>query len=211
MTLKQSLSFFRHNFQDKMRVSYVKRRYKARIHHDISILCSNCLGAVVSHDFGLRFNSPTVNLWMSPADFTKFVGNLDYYLSKKVKEIIPSPKPYPCGCIEDITIYFLHYKSFEEAEKKWEERKKRIDPENIFVIMVEKDGCTYENLKQFDQLTYKKKVVFTHKNYPEIQSAYCIKGFEKKQDVSNILAYRGRWLPIKYYDQFNFAKWFMEL
>lgn len=28
---------------------------------NISLLCNNCVGAMVLHDLGLRFNSPTVN------------------------------------------------------------------------------------------------------------------------------------------------------
>ena len=33
---------------------------------NISLLCNNCVGAMVLHDFGLRFNSPTVNLYLIP-------------------------------------------------------------------------------------------------------------------------------------------------
>lgn len=33
---------------------------------NISLLCNNCVGAMVLHDLGLRFNSPTVNLYLTP-------------------------------------------------------------------------------------------------------------------------------------------------
>lgn len=207
--IKSGVFQFRIRFQKRMRALYVKRKYRIKNGEDISVLSSNCLGAVVLHDFGLRFNTPTVNLWMNPTDFIKFVGNLEFYLSQNVEELIPSPKSYPCGRLGDITLYFQHYQSFREAEQKWEERKKRINRARLFVIMVERDGCTYEDLENFDRLPCK-KVVFTRKKYPGIQSAYYIKGFEKQDCVTNILAYQAKWLPFKYYDQFHFENWFEE-
>ena len=36
---------------------------------------------MILHDLGLRFNSPFVNLWISPSDFIKMLGRLNYYMS----------------------------------------------------------------------------------------------------------------------------------
>ena len=33
-----------------------------------SVVCNNCNGAMVLHEFGLPFNSPFVNLWIPPSD-----------------------------------------------------------------------------------------------------------------------------------------------
>ena len=37
--------------------------------------------------------------------------------------------------------------------------------------MIERDGCTYEDILEFDNLSYKNKVVFVSKEMPEIKSA----------------------------------------
>ena len=36
-----------------------------------SIICSNCIGGEIYHDLGMKFYSPTINLWMSESDFLK--------------------------------------------------------------------------------------------------------------------------------------------
>jgi uncharacterized protein (DUF1919 family) len=37
--------------------------------YDVSILCNNCVGAVIIHELGLQFRSPFVNLWLYPKDY----------------------------------------------------------------------------------------------------------------------------------------------
>lgn len=56
---------------------------------------------------------------------------------------------------------FVHYKTSEEALEKWETRKRRIDPDNLYIIGCEKDGCTYETIQRFDKLPYKNKAILT--------------------------------------------------
>lgn len=46
---------------------------------EISIISTNCIGGVLSHDLGLQFKSPTVNLFFRAEDFIKFCENLEYY------------------------------------------------------------------------------------------------------------------------------------
>ena len=46
-----------------------------------TIFCSTCIGGMISHNLGLQFMSPTVNLWLTPSDFVKFVSNLNKYLT----------------------------------------------------------------------------------------------------------------------------------
>lgn len=38
----------------------------------------------VYHDWGLPFNSPTINLWMVQPDFLKFVTNIQYYIKEEL-------------------------------------------------------------------------------------------------------------------------------
>jgi uncharacterized protein (DUF1919 family) len=83
-----------------------------------------------------------------------------------------------CG---DIIIYFVHYKTFEEAKTKWEERIKRINFDNLFFIMADRDECTQKERMAFDNLPYKHKVVITYKERPEIKSSVVIKNAKDEE------------------------------
>ena len=45
-----------------------------------TVFASNCNGGVMTHDLGLQFKSPTVNLFIRPKEYVKFLGNLRHYL-----------------------------------------------------------------------------------------------------------------------------------
>ncbi len=47
---------------------------------NFTVLSNNCVGGVILHELGERFNSPTVNLFFKAEDYLKFLENLDYYL-----------------------------------------------------------------------------------------------------------------------------------
>ena len=57
----------------------------------------------------------------------------------------------------DVIIYMNHYRSFDAAVEKWNERKQRINWENLFVTMYTSDE---KILLEFDALPYDKKVCF---------------------------------------------------
>ena len=70
---------------------------------------------VILHELRERFNSPTVNLSFDAEDFIKFLEKLDYYLSQTLVEA-QSDKNYSIAKLDDITIYFMYYPSFDEAK-----------------------------------------------------------------------------------------------
>lgn len=117
---------------------------------------------------------------------------------------------YPVGCLGDITLHFMHYSSATEAEQAWNRRKARINWDNLFVLMSDRDGCTEEMLREFDALPYRNKVVFTHVPMPHIQSAVYIPGFEKDAEVGNCDAFVNGYSGKKYFDYFDYVKWFNE-
>ena len=103
---------------------------------------------------------------MYPKDFYKFVINLDYYLSQDIIELA-SNRDYPVGRIgngsSEITLYFQHYKSFEQAKSKWYERRKRIIKDKIYVIATDRDGITADDIRLLSTANVHKIVVFTAK------------------------------------------------
>ncbi|MFR1912761.1 MAG: DUF1919 domain-containing protein [Intestinibacter bartlettii] len=173
---------------------------------DFSVIASNCNGGCILSDLGVKFNTPTINLFFYPDDFFKFVSNIEQYLKYELVEK-KSDENYPVGCLNDIKIYFVHYNSFEEAKEKWDLRKKRINYNNLFIMSTDRDGCTYDQIKKFNNLPYKNKIMFTHKPYPEFESCYYIEGFEDEDSVGILLEYikdTGK----RYLHQFDFVKWF---
>ena len=46
----------------------------------------------------------------------------------------------------------MHYKSFDEAKNKWFERAARVDRENLYVMLSQRDGCTRQDVERFGEL-----------------------------------------------------------
>lgn len=173
---------------------------------DFSLLASNCNGGFILHDLQMRFNSPFINLWIKPTDFIKYLNDMDYYNSYPLS-FVKSEKNYPVGRLDDITLYFQHYKSEKEALDKWNQRIQRINTNNLFIIMTDRDGCTYQDLLNFDKLPFN-KVVFTHKYYPQIKSAVFVKDFQESDEVGNLYEFKSFFAGTKYYDMINYVSWF---
>ena len=188
-------------------ILYKKRKVHRLNNSRFSIIASNCVGSIIYHDLGLPFLSPTISLTIGMDDFIKFVENLEWYIEKEIVEL-KGDYGYPVDILEDIRINFVHYESFEEGVQKWEERKKRIQWDNLFIIGTERQGCTYKILQRFDNLSYRNKVIFTHIQYPEIKSAYYIKGFEKEPEIGNLLRFKDQFLIRRYLDDFDYVKFF---
>jgi uncharacterized protein (DUF1919 family) len=195
-------------FQNHMRKLYNKRLAKKLKNKDFSVIASNCNGAFLLHDLGLRFNSPFVNLWMKPDDYVKMLSNLRYYLSCDLEFVEEDGINYPIGLLDDVRIYFQHYTTPEQAKEKWVDRSKRINFDNLFIMFTDRDGCTYQNLCDFDALPYKNKVVFTHIPYPELKSAFYIQGWESEESVGLCFEFKSSFSIKKHYDEFDYIKWF---
>lgn len=122
---------------------------------------------MITHELGMRFDSPTVNLFFYPEDYLKLLSNFKYYIQEcsLVQDIkLTLQNKYPVGKLDDIVIHFVHYRNFEEAKHKWETRCSRIHWDNLYFMMVERDGCTEEQVRKFDELPYEHKIIFTKKD-----------------------------------------------
>ena len=185
-----------------------KRKRKQLKNRDFSLIASNCNGAFILHDLGLQFRSPFVNLWMKPKDFIKLLGDLKRYMEFPLAFTKEDGIQYPVGLLDDVKIYFQHYDSEDEALQKWNERKSRINYDNLFVLFKENGRCTKEVLEAFDNLNYQNKIVFTHQPYPDIKSSFYIRGFENDGKVGECYLFMPDKPYMKYYDQFDYVKWF---
>lgn len=181
-----------------------KKRLKNK---NFSIFSCNCIGGVIYHELNLPFLSPTINLFFKANDFIKFISNLTFYLDCPLTQVFEEGISYPIGLLYDIRLYFVHYPTFEDAVSKWNIRKERVIFSNIYIIMVEREGCTYDNIVSFDKLPYEHKIIFTHKLYPEIKSSYYIPNSETYSQVRDLTSYIHRFTGTRYIDRFDYVHW----
>lgn len=197
----------REYFNKIMRLILILKKRKNIRNKDLSIISSNCIGGVLYKELGLKFNSPTINLYFYPKDYIRFLSNLKYYLQLDLVFIKEKNISFPIAMLGDIKIYFMHYQTEDEAKLKWKQRCKRVNFNNLYIIMVEKDECTEEEIAMFDKLPYKNKVIFTHKKFDKYKSSFYITGYEEKKEIGNLMEFRNL-VGEKYYDEFDFVKWF---
>ena len=170
-------------FRENIRNPYDRLRLKNK---DFSIICSNCIGGVMSHDLGQKFLSPTVNLYIPPNYFIKFVENLPFYLNQDLRFEDTDEFTYPVAMLCDIPIYFIHFKTEEQAREKWNERKTRINFDNVFIMMTDRYSCSMDTFKRFDALEFKNKICFTANEYPEFKSTYFLPEY-KDEGMTGII------------------------
>jgi uncharacterized protein (DUF1919 family) len=121
--------------------------------------------------------------------------------------LVPYEDPrfdFPCSLLGDVEIRFNHYKTFEEAQQCWNRRKERINWDNLFLMGIDGDDCTYESLRRFDALPYPNKVILTHKPYPEFSSAHYIPGFEDCNGVYRITDFKKGFRIRRHMDHFDY-------
>lgn len=180
---------------------------KKLVNKDPTIISSNCIGGILSHDLGLQFRSPTVNLFMTAEDYINFIENLAFYISMPFTDFDVTTKPFPIGKLGDISVYFVHYKTVDECVEKWNARKDRIDFDNIFVTMTDRNCESNLDviIDRFQKLPYN-KVFFSHKPYPNHDCVVYIPGFEKDGKVGELnkfVDFYGNRYYEKYFDCVN--------
>ncbi|WP_443091399.1 DUF1919 domain-containing protein [Basfia succiniciproducens] len=204
--IKKAIEKIRNQVNKQFRRFINRKNQSLLSNHEMSVIASNCNGAFILHDLAEQFRSPFVNLYLEPADFVKYLQNIHHYMQADL-QFIKTDKAYPVGKLEDLTVYFMHYHSEQEARNKWIERTKRINLDNLFILMTDRDGCRYEDLSAFDKLPFANKIVFTHKKYTEFSSALYIPGFEAQSQVGDLFEFSG-WNGKKFYDQLDYVNWF---
>ena len=185
----------------------VKEDYIKRYHgNNPTIISCNCIGGIIYHELGLKFLSPTINLYMNCEDFIKFCENMEHYLSLEIVEYQGDiEREYPLGMLGDLLLYFVHYNSLDEAREKWNSRKQRMNMDNIFIIANDRDGFNMDLLDRFSRLPYKNKKIFTHLPYENYSDVVYLKGYENEPQIEGLM-YRtkgGHYLI----DQFDWVEW----
>ena len=196
-----------------LRYIHLKTLKKRLKNKNFTIICNNCLGGFIYHDLGCQFLSPTINLFFSTDDFILFAKNLKYYINCELVEYIDKNKDYPLGILKskdknhkDVILNFQHYKNFNEAKEKWETRCKRINFENICIIMEFYDDVYDEKLLyDFQEIPYKSKIVITHKPYNNIKNTFAVSCYENNMPRGKLFEINKK-TGKRYLDDFDYVK-----
>ncbi len=182
---------------------------QSKLHNrEVSIVSSNCIGGILSHDLGLQFASPTVNLFFMARDFVKFATNLGHYVGMvpQIDEAETRKRGYPVAVLDDIRLFAVHYQSMEELQAAWKRRSARIHWDNLFLVMTDRNGMTAEDLESFARLPYP-KVLFSAKKYPQYDFVIYVDAFRNEDQVGQLqffADFRGH----RYYEKyFDFVRW----
>lgn len=162
--------------KNKLKRTYecYKRRKKLKF-KDFSIISNNCWGGFIYQMFNLPYTTPTIGLFIYEHDYVKFCGNLKHYLEQELEFIdVKNSKyynkvtknqteeiTYPVAKLGDIEVFFMHYKTKEEAVCKWNRRKARINFDRLLFKMSEREDRDEKTTAEFCTLPYKNKICFT--------------------------------------------------
>ena len=173
----------------------------------VSILSNNCLGVLICHEVGIKFDTPTVNLWMTCDDFIDFIENLPAMLKEEVVEVPQSSSTSPVGRIAGrITLNFTHYPSFGEAKSAWNRRRDRVDLRRVVVVMADNSNLSDEAIGRFKRLPHPKKMFVQSPRKAELlgDCGILAKGdFSKGFNITDFSGLNGR----RFYHQFDFVGW----
>lgn len=176
-----------------------------------SIISRNCIGGAVYHDLGMRFYSPTINLWMQQKDFNLYIKHIRDFSKNGRLVRVGTQEQYPVGDLEcnvgKIRIYFQHYKNFNEAKRKWIERSSRINFDNIFLVDELRDEWSLDDIRDFNKLPYPKVLFNSNKKLNSRINIYEFHINSKKPFYGGqILEYPNKFSIKRWYQEFNWAK-----
>lgn len=162
---------------------------------DFTIVSNNCWGGYVYQEFGIKYNTPFIGLFVFAEDYLKMLKNFKEYMNKELVFINPieskyneelelrgTNNKYPVALLGDIELHFLHYKTEEEALSKWSRRLERINYNNILFKFSDNDLCCKSYIEEFSRLEYLNKICFTAGSY-ELNSVIRLNEFAEKEHV----------------------------
>lgn len=135
---------------------------------NISIISDYCFAGHLYHKFGMKFTSPTINMYADNDNYFRFISNLEKYLNEPMVEVpnviddrYKDIYTYPRGRVGDVEFEFNHDIEFGTAATRWRKGVERFNRDNYIVIMtIRSDEMAYK----FNSLPLKYKIGFYWKN-----------------------------------------------
>lgn len=135
---------------------------------------------------GIPYQTPLAHVFLAPGCYLKLASRLRWYLKQPIEFISSSQHDvinklrndhknnYPIALLGgDVEIQCLHYATPEEFIEKWNRRMQRLveDDSRLFFKLCDNNGCTKEQLEEFDALPVQNKVCYTSTPMPHLKSA----------------------------------------
>ncbi len=148
-----------------------------------AIISNNCWGHELYKSTHREYNTPFIGLFMFPECYLTLLKNFDKSINTELKfssqsKYFNTRKHYPIGILGDnIEIHFLHYKTQEEANEKWNRRCDRLrkalkNNTPLYIKLCDNDGCTTDQLVQFHALDFAHKISIGLQRFPSEQHFY---------------------------------------
>lgn len=171
-------------------------RYVQVAEKNISIISNHCWGGYTYHSLRAEFLSPFINMFITQDDYINLLEHFDEYMEEDVVYLKDAyetnlKRNYPIGILggSGIKLWFNHYETFEDAKQKWQQRKKRINKNALFIEIQTDDE---KILERFEALTFEHKIAFVpfETTSKSSVSLKCFSELEKKgvAGVANDLA-----------------------
>ena len=198
----------------KKAVAFLRGRHLRRLRRRLrnpepTIIADTCIGGIIYHNLGLRFTSPTINMWITQEDYFVFLEELRGFLSVDPAEVTDSGYSYPVGELtyngKTVRIHGNHYADFEEFKDKWNERRQRVDYDNLFIITL-KTHFSKEEIERFEALPFENKLMITGKT--EIERPFIVhhRLIDKKNYVPGMLmGYKSQLSVKRYMDDMDYV------
>lgn len=107
---------------------------------------------------------------------------------------------------------WLHQRDFlklaankQEAADDWNRRKSRINYENLFLLMYDRENLSIDELRRIEQIPCRGKVVFSDHRHPELDYVVTMKPSNR---LNGAQCMDQNWLGIRSFErQFDYVRW----
>lgn len=135
---------------------------------NISVVSDNCFAGYLYHKFGMKFLTPTINMFAGNDDYYKFISNLKLNMAKPmvevenvVEDVYAGMFSYPRGKVGECEWQFNHDIVYDTAAERWNRGVKRFNWDNYLVTMaIRSDEMAYK----FEELAIEHKIGFYWKD-----------------------------------------------
>lgn len=141
---------------------------------------------------GLRFTSPFINTSISSDDYYNLLADLPRHLesSPQMGKEEDLERYAVMRLCDDVEIELFHYKNWNDALGKWNERLERVQRDSQF--LVKKTIMNDEDAERFSALPYRNKVGFYYRETGQ-DGIVCLHGWDDSE-----IRYRYNWDFKKY-------------
>lgn len=166
---------------------------------NFSIISNNCTAGYIYQYFGLEYQTPTIGIFFTANDYVKIVANPQKYFQKgNLRFIAPENSvhknlykssmsfgKYPVAELDDIEVFFMHYKTEKDAEQTWYRRCERINYNNVLFLFTENESFSLGTLDESLCVSQKNKVCMTYNDY-RVKNPIVIRNTQVKANDGNI-------------------------